>query len=175
MLACMPKLPPGGISVNRDTEPLDGHNSDSHRLRGYFGMDDEAAIARRIQLARLGRRLTQRQLGEALGTSKQAVTNMETGGRGISNERLREIAEVLQVSYSYFVAGITQASDIDVIVEGARQAGWDEAVARMRESLDALMPSHNDGGGRTRRARISRPDEDEVLPDPAKQPKRKGA
>lgn len=177
MLAYAGMIPPAGSYVNSATVPPRGVNAASNRHRGYLAMDDAAAIAWRIQIARLARGLAQRELGVKLGISKQAVTNMETGDRGISPERLKEIATALGVSESYLSLGITQASDIKVITEGARQAGWDEAVRRMRVNLDELTsPNHNNGGATTRRrARVTRPDEDEPLPNPATQRKRKPA
>jgi transcriptional regulator with XRE-family HTH domain len=105
-------------------------------------MDDEA-VARRLQLARLGRGWTQKQLGEALGISKDAVKQMETG-RGIGRERLRDSAAALSVSYEFLEVGIAHGGDIEVIVEGAKQDGWDRAVAAMRTLIDHLKRTDGD-------------------------------
>lgn len=117
----------------------DGLNAGCNRQRGYIGMDD-GAVARRIALARLGRGWTQRELGEKLGKTADSVKQMETG-RGIGRDTLEELARALGVSFGYLAAGITQPPDIDVLVEGARQSGWDECVARMRDSLDRIKRS----------------------------------
>jgi transcriptional regulator with XRE-family HTH domain len=132
-----------------------------NRIGGY-GMDD-AGVARRIALARLGRGWTQRELGAKLGKTKASATMLETG-RGISSDMLAEVARVLKVSYGFLAAGMASEADIDVIVEGARQNGWDQAVARMRLALKHL--NHPP-------ARPMRSDEaPDVVPHPATKRKR---
>jgi transcriptional regulator with XRE-family HTH domain len=125
-----------GTHVNRGYAFPNGLNSRCNQDEGYWRMDDEA-VARRLQLARLGRSWTQKQLGEALGISKDAVKQMETG-RGIGRDRLRASATALGISYEFLEVGIAHGTDIEVIVEGARQDGWDRAVQAMRSTLDGL-------------------------------------
>lgn len=60
---------------------------------------------------------------------------METG-RGLSSALLGELATALGVSYGYLAAGIAQEADIAIIIEGARQEGWDRAVQAMRDALE---------------------------------------
>lgn len=129
-------------------------------------------VAWRIRLARKGRGWTQAELAEKFGLERHSATQFETG-RGISRERLTELAHVLGVSFPFLSAGIAQESDIDVIVEGARQEGWDQAVERMREQLASMSTARAIAKGR--KARPSRSDEDVVLPHPPPARKKKGA
>ena len=138
---------------------------------------DSAGVARRIKLVRKGRGWTQGELGMKLGRYKDeesaanAVKSIETG-RGSSSEMIQAIAAALDVSFAYLITGDARESDLEVIVEGARQDGWDEAVDRMRDSLLSL---ERVAKTTRRRARVSRPDEDEHRPNPATQPKKRPA
>jgi transcriptional regulator with XRE-family HTH domain len=142
MLAYKEKLTPGVITVNSDYGLPRRLNDGCNLHGGYKRMDDEA-VAWRLQLARMGRGLTQEELGSKLGLSKQAATQMETGRR-LSPDRIARLAEILGVSQSYLSFGKTEESDIPVIVEGARQDVWNKAIAAMRSALDALRRSNGD-------------------------------
>jgi transcriptional regulator with XRE-family HTH domain len=108
-------------------------------------------VARRIQLARLGRGWSQADLGEKLGrysdreSARNGVKQIETG-RGVSRTLVSDLARVLAVSESYLLTGNTLASDIDVIVEGAKQDGWDHAITAMRSAIEALKRQDEDSG-----------------------------
>ena len=47
--------------------------------------------------------MTQSELAEKLGTTKQAVSNMENGLRPISKKTAKELAAIFKVSVSNFI------------------------------------------------------------------------
>ena len=63
-------------------------------------------IGGRIALQMHRHQITQKELGEALGTNQSYVSNIIHGKRTISIEKLTKIAEILSVSCDYLLNGI---------------------------------------------------------------------
>jgi 7-cyano-7-deazaguanine reductase len=64
-----------------------------------------APLGKRIQQARRGARLTQPQVGRALGVSKQQVSHWETGRSDITREHLLHLAKLFQVEMDWLARG----------------------------------------------------------------------
>ena len=65
------------------------------------------AIARAVILARVAKRLTQRDLAGMLGTTDSAISRIESGERAISLETLRKLGVALDI---VFLVGSTEAA-----------------------------------------------------------------
>lgn len=57
------------------------------------------AVGKNIKKIRLQRNYTQKYVAQFLGTSHANYGKMENGVIGISKERLRKVAEILEVSF----------------------------------------------------------------------------
>jgi ribosome-binding protein aMBF1 (putative translation factor) len=64
-------------------------------------------IARAVILARVAKRLTQRDLADMLGTTDSAISRIESGERAISLETLRKLGAALDI---VFLVGSTDAA-----------------------------------------------------------------
>ncbi|WP_208586028.1 helix-turn-helix domain-containing protein [Gracilibacillus suaedae] len=60
-------------------------------------------LAQRLRSARRNKKLTQEELASKLHTKKQTISNYETGYSSPSNEVLKEIANILDVSTDYLL------------------------------------------------------------------------
>ena len=69
------------------------------------GMSDPVQIGERIRAARQERGWTQEQLAEAVGVSRSAVAQWETGRAGQLTGNLSRIAEVLSVGIEHLTHG----------------------------------------------------------------------
>jgi len=79
-----------------------------------------APLGKRIQQARRGARLTQPQVGRALGVSKQQVSHWETGRSDITREHLLHLAKLFDVEMDWLARG--------TLIEVADTAGGDGAA-----------------------------------------------
>jgi transcriptional regulator with XRE-family HTH domain len=68
-------------------------------------MSDPVQIGERIRIARQDRGWTQEQLADAVGVSRSAVAQWETGRAGQLTGNLSRIAEVLSVGIEYLTQG----------------------------------------------------------------------
>ncbi len=73
-------------------------------------MDNQKNIGKKIKEAREQVHMTQEQLGQKVGFSAMGISYMEQGLRGIKVEHLEKIADVLNLSLSYFLEPITGSS-----------------------------------------------------------------
>ena len=73
-------------------------------------MSDSVAIGERIRLARQERGLTQEQLAEAVGVTRSAVAQWETGRAGQVTSNLSRIAAVLEVGVEHLMFGDRKAT-----------------------------------------------------------------
>ena|ERR1700722_1984336 len=83
--------------------PLEG-------LTYNVGMSDPQAIGERIRLARQARGQTQEQLAEAVGVTRSAVAQWETGRAGQVTGNLSRIAAVLGVGVEQLMFGDDKSS-----------------------------------------------------------------
>ena len=67
---------------------------------------DRQVLATRLRELRALRKMSQEDLGKALGMSKPAISDIERGRRTTTVEKLGELASVLNVSLDY-LAGLT--------------------------------------------------------------------
>lgn len=68
-------------------------------------MSDSRSIGDRIKIARMSRGMTQEGLAEAVGVTRSAVAQWETGRAGQITGNLTRIAAVLDVSVEHLTAG----------------------------------------------------------------------
>lgn len=66
-------------------------------------MNFENSFGQRVKNLRLTSKLTQSQLGEAIGLSKQAVNDIEQGRRDTTLSKLITLADYFDVSLDYLV------------------------------------------------------------------------
>ena len=69
-----------------------------------------AELGARIRAARLARNLTQDQLARAVGVTRSAVAQWETGRAGQIGSNLARIARVLETSATYLLSGEPQSA-----------------------------------------------------------------
>ena len=69
-------------------------------------MFEENILGERVRALRKARGWRQAELGEKIGLSHKAISTLESGSRGISVEKLIELAYALRVSTDYLL-GIT--------------------------------------------------------------------
>lgn len=69
-------------------------------------MFEENILGERVRALRKARGWKQAELGEKIGLSHKAISTLESGSRGISVEKLIELAYALRVSTDYLL-GIT--------------------------------------------------------------------
>ena len=69
-------------------------------------------VGERLRVARLNNNLTQRELGELVGTSKQQIFKYENAADSPSLSRLVQLSEALNVSPSFFLEGHVTLKEI---------------------------------------------------------------
>ena len=88
------------ISVlNDDGEEL----LDPHEQDWFKKAEASDSPGKNMRMFRRFAKLTQPQLADRLGTSKQAISNMENGIRPISKKTAKELARIFRVSVSNFI------------------------------------------------------------------------
>jgi transcriptional regulator with XRE-family HTH domain len=68
----------------------------------------DAHVGNKVKLLRQTRRLSQTDLGKALGLTFQQIQKYERGANRISASKLHQLAEVLQVSPDHFFKGLDE-------------------------------------------------------------------
>ena len=76
---------------------------DPHEQDWFKKAEASDSPGRNMRMFRRFAKMTQPQLAEKLGTSKQAVSNMENGIRTISKKTAKELARIFSVSVSNFI------------------------------------------------------------------------
>lgn len=75
-------------------------------------MVDFEMIAERVRQTRIKRRISQKQLAEYAGVSKEYISKMECGHQKLNNiELLDRIAGILSVPFEYLLRGVITSSD----------------------------------------------------------------
>ena len=76
---------------------------DPHEMDFYKKAKAEETPRKNMRLFRRNLKMTQPELAEKLGTTKQAISNMENGIRPISKKTAKELAAIFKVSVSNFI------------------------------------------------------------------------
>ena len=76
---------------------------DPHDMDFYKESKEKETPGRNMRMFRRNLQLTQSQLAEKLGTTKQAISNMENGIRPISKKTAKELARIFKVSAGNFI------------------------------------------------------------------------
>ena len=79
--------------------------------RGATAVD--RAIGLRVRARRLERHISQNELGDQLGVSFQQIQKYEKGTNRIGSARLVDIARILEVDTSYFLADLIKGNGKD--------------------------------------------------------------
>ena len=77
-------------------------------------MSTHAAIGKRIRDVRRQRGLTQEELADAVGVSRSAVAQWETGRAGQVIGNLTRISEILDVSVEFLASGDDKATSAEI-------------------------------------------------------------
>ena len=108
---------------------------------------DFASIGLRIKHARNRKGLTQEALSDLLGISRNQITYLETGDRGISLELLVSVANALEVPISELLADnltstdYTQTSDLQHILLDCT-AQEEKIITKAAKALKAILTEH---------------------------------
>ncbi len=114
-------------------------------------------VATRIREARKAAKLSQQQLGDAAGVSREAVSQWESGDTQPTLARVKKVAETLRCSSDWLIHGVGGGDMIGVAREdiekapviGKVQAGeWVEAFERPHEdwyAIDSLVDDRYNG------------------------------
>ncbi len=81
-----------------------------------------AALGARIRAARLAQNLTQDQLARAVGVTRSAVAQWETGRAGQIGSNLARIARTLGTSAAWLLSGEQEAGDAPLPLRGDEMA-----------------------------------------------------
>ena len=138
--------------------------------RGTSSVD--VHVGRRVQTARLAKRLSQSALGSALGLSFQQIQKYEKGINRIGTGRLYELVKILEVPLAYFFEGLETGSkkpgpNVEMVaittalstVEGVRiaiaLAGIENPALRRKiaELLEEIIANQIPAGGPVTRRR----------------------
>jgi ribosome-binding protein aMBF1 (putative translation factor) len=95
------------IGQTSDEAASDRYNRDAGYREGHDRLAPYRVIARAVILARVAKRLTQRDLAGMLGTTDSAISRIESGERAISLETLRKLGVALEI---VFLVGSTEAA-----------------------------------------------------------------
>ena len=76
---------------------------DPHEQDWFNKAEASDSPGKNMRMFRRFAKLTQPQLADRLGTSKQAISNMENGIRPISKKTAKELARIFKVSVSNFI------------------------------------------------------------------------
>ncbi len=76
---------------------------DPHEMDWFKEAEKEETPGKNLRMYRRFANLTQPELARKLGTSRQAISNMENGIRPISKKTAKELAKIFGVSVSNFI------------------------------------------------------------------------
>ena len=97
----------------------------------------DGEIGRRVKLRRLDLGLSQTALGDALGLTFQQVQKYEKGSNRISAGRLKQIAQILDVSIGYFydddIGGSKQRQSTFAFLDSAYSLRLMRAFSQLHE------------------------------------------
>jgi transcriptional regulator with XRE-family HTH domain len=90
----------------------------------------DAHVGRRIRLQRMMRKMSQSDLGDAVGITFQQIQKYEKGTNRVSASRLQQFADVLHVPISFFFEGQTE--------EVTSADKWPSEVSRFLSTSEGL-------------------------------------
>ena len=105
---------------------------------------DYVSIGLRIRHVRTRKKLTQEKLAEVLGISRTHLSLIETGEKGVSLERLIDIANALETPISEFLAdqltgpGNTTDTDLHYILLDC-SAQEEKIITKAAQALKAIL------------------------------------
>ena len=114
-------------------------------------MKKEATISDTIRLLREARGLSQKQLADKLGITQQAYSNLEKKPERATLERLREIAQILQVELitllgeedtfilqSFNQSGGNAATQMNITPSSSEKEIYEKLIASLKEEISFL-------------------------------------
>lgn len=102
-----PQKPFSPVGQTSDEAAAERYDRDAGYSEAHDRLAPYRVIARAVVLARVARRLTQRDLATMLGTTDSAVSRIESGERAVSLETLRKLGVALDI---VFLVGSTDAA-----------------------------------------------------------------
>lgn len=101
-------------------------------------METKTFFAKRLLDLRERRDITQQQLADEIGVTRQSLSLYEAGERTINIELLERICKYFQVSADYLI-GLSDASSLDIEMQNmSRALGLDE------EAIEAIITTGNE-------------------------------
>lgn len=96
--------------------------------------DSKKNVGQRLQLLRIGKNMTQEQMGEKLNLSTSAYCKIEYGETDLTLTRLNKIAEVLQMS----------PAELFNIIEGNNISNNGQTIGSINDNVTVQINSIND-------------------------------
>lgn len=96
--------------------------------------DSKKNVGQRLQLLRIGKNMTQEQMGEKLNLSTSAYCKIEYGETDLTLTRLNKIAEVLQMS----------PAELFNIIEGNNISNNGQTIGSINDNVAVQINSIND-------------------------------
>jgi transcriptional regulator with XRE-family HTH domain len=96
-------------------------------------------VGARVRARRVGIRLSQTKLGEAIGVTFQQVQKYENGTNRIGASNLYKIAKTLGVDVAYFFEGVQELPESDVAsVADVAQVSFKEDPMTSRDAIELM-------------------------------------
>lgn len=98
-------------------------------------------IKSNLKKARKERRLTQDEMAEKLGMTRQAYCNMENGKTELVNKKMYKIAEMFDVNIESLILGYSSAGDVQALTEQLSRSVQD--ISRLVKVIDEMSKAMN--------------------------------
>lgn len=107
---------------------------------------DAAQLGHRLRVARERRGLTQQAVADALGLSRTAITNIESGTRAVSTLEITKLANLYNETAAYFLSpGEEKAEDFFVVLY--RALPEIERDPESKREIDHILDLYREGAG----------------------------
>jgi Zn-dependent peptidase ImmA (M78 family)/transcriptional regulator with XRE-family HTH domain len=107
---------------------------------------DAAQLGHRLRVARERRGLTQQVVADALGLSRTAITNIESGTRAVSTLEITKLANLYNETAAYFLSpGEEKAEDVFVVIY--RALPEIEGEPETKREIDRILDLYREGAG----------------------------
>ena len=93
-------------------------------------------VGRKLKERRTAKKITQTELGNALGLTCQQIQKYENGTNKINIDTLHRIAKILDVDIGYFFAGFYDNNEVKDITAQSEQAKEEATVLKYFRKID---------------------------------------
>ena len=104
---------------------------------------DEKTVKQRIKAYRKQSKLSQKEIADQIGISRNAYIGIENGDTRIFNEKLQKIAEVTDTTIEKLVLGYEPVENAEYKL-GEAKMDFDEKYRRLQEDYEARIREKDD-------------------------------